>query len=263
MTVSWADGPVVALDLETTSTDPRRDRLVTASVVTITPGPPGTRPEVATRTWLADPGVEIPADATAIHGISTERARRDGRPAAEVVAEVAAELSRVWTPTTPLCAFNAAFDLTMLDAELRRHHGRGLPLGGPVVDPWCVDRHVDPHRRAKRTLGAVCEHYRVRLDDAHTSTGDALAAARLAWRLAKVYPDEVGLVDPSVLHDRQAVWFREGELAYADGLERRATRTSGATADRLRARAGEVRSCARSWPVLPDPRGADEERRAQ
>ncbi|WP_246477602.1 exonuclease domain-containing protein [Actinokineospora xionganensis] len=254
--VSWADGPIVAMDLETTDVDPRRDRMVTAAIVTITPNGPGMRPEVNTRTWLADPGVEIPADATAIHGITTELARIEGRPSPEVIDELAAVLAEVWTPTTPLCAFNAAFDLTMLDAELQRHHGRSLPLSGPVVDPLCIDRQLDTQREGKRTLAAVCGHYQVRLDNAHTSSGDAIAAARLAWRLARVYPEAVGRVAPHVLHSRQARWYRDSEFAYADKLERRAAgsdaRGDGDGAARLRARAVDVRAGARSWPLLPE-----------
>ncbi|MDQ3091103.1 MAG: exonuclease domain-containing protein [Actinomycetota bacterium] len=179
-TGSWAEGPLVALDVETTDTDPHRDRIVTVAVITIKPGRPGERPGVSTRTWLADPGVDIPPAATAIHGINTEQARRDGRPAAEVLAEVTALLAQVWTAVTPLCAFNAAFDLTMLDAELQRHHGRSLLLSGPVIDPLCIDHHLDPDRVGPRNLAAVCDHYQVGLDGAHTSAGDALAAARLA-----------------------------------------------------------------------------------
>ncbi|MFD7660111.1 exonuclease domain-containing protein, partial [Actinosynnema sp. NPDC059797] len=255
---SWAHGPLVALDLETTDVDPHRDRIVTAAVVTITPRGPGERPEVDTRTWLADPGVDIPAEATAIHGISTDQARREGRPAAEVVAEVAGHLARVWLPTTPLCAFNAAFDLTMLDAELRRHHGRGLPSAGPVVDPLCVDRHLRPVRGwdDKRTLAAVCAHYRVRLDNAHTSAGDAIAAARLAWALATRHPDEVGLLDPRELHERQVGWYREQEHEYAARLERRweqrvARAGEDEHTDRLRDRIADVRARARTWPLVP------------
>ncbi|MEJ2855482.1 MULTISPECIES: exonuclease domain-containing protein [unclassified Saccharothrix] len=253
---SWADGPLVALDLETTDVNPRKDRMVTAAVIVITPGPPRTRPQVRTHTWLADPGVEIPADATAIHGITTEVARLRGRPAAEVIAEVATMLAEVWTATTPLCAFNAVFDLTMLDAELKRHHGRGLPLGGPVVDPLCIDRQLDPQRAGKRTLAAMCDHYQVRLEGAHTSSGDAIAAARLAWRLARTYPDAVGRVAPQELHAQQARWYRDNEFAYADKLERRAqglaARGDRVGADKLGARADEVRDRARSWPLAPD-----------
>jgi DNA polymerase-3 subunit epsilon len=174
---SWCDGALVALDLETTDVEPHRDRIVTASVVAITPRIVG-RPEVSARTWLANPGVDIPADATEIHGVSNEQARREGRPPAEVVMELVEHLAERWTASVPLCVFNAAFDLTMLDAELRRHHRRSLPLSGPVVDPQVIDRHLDPRRTGRRTLRDVCEHYQVRLDRAHDGVQDALAAAR-------------------------------------------------------------------------------------
>ncbi|HET9254573.1 MAG TPA: DEAD/DEAH box helicase, partial [Pseudonocardiaceae bacterium] len=260
-TESWAEGPLIALDAETTGTDPHQDRIVTVTVITINPGQPGERPEVSTRTWLADPGVDIPAEVTAIHGISTEQARRDGRPAAEVIAEVTAWLAQVWTATTPLCAFNAAFDLTMLDAELRRHHGRGLPLSGPVIDPSCIDHHLDPDRAGTRNLAAVCAHYQVRLDGAHTSEGDALAAARLAWRLAGTQPDRIGLLAPHILHSHQARWYHDRELAFADKLDRkiRYLRAQGGNTgevSQLLARATKVRARARSWPLQhPEPSG--------
>ena len=44
--------------------------------------------ELVSKTWLVDPGVEIPDGATAIHRITTERARRDGRPPVHAVAEI-------------------------------------------------------------------------------------------------------------------------------------------------------------------------------
>ncbi|GAA2669060.1 MULTISPECIES: exonuclease domain-containing protein [Actinosynnema] len=253
-TGSWADGPLLALDLETTDVEPRRDRIVTASVVVITPGAEGARPDVEVRTWLADPGVPIPASATAIHGISTEQARAEGRPVGEVVAEVEALLGELWTPSTPLCAFNAPFDLTMLDAELLRHHGRSLRVSGPVVDPLCVDRALDRQRVGKRTLGAVCEHHGVRLEGAHTSAGDALAAARLAWKLARVHPVEMGGIPLAELHERQVGWFREQELVYAAGVDRRIELAvaEGRDSSWLRRRAAAVRRNAESWPVLPE-----------
>ena len=256
LSTSWSDGPIVALDLETTDTDPHRDRLVSAAVVTINPGRPGERRRVTRRTWLANPGVDIPADATEIHDITTEQARRDGRSAADVCAEVSAFLAEVWTPTTPLCAFNAAFDLTMLDAELQRYHGRRLLLSGPVIDPRCIDLYLDPHGTRRRNLSAVCAHYQVRLDKAHDSAEDAIAAARLAWQLAKTQPARVGLIDPRVLHSYQAGWYRDREFAYADKLDRRIRLLSarGGETDevaRLRARASAVRACAGVWPLLP------------
>ncbi|WP_020497182.1 exonuclease domain-containing protein [Sciscionella marina] len=252
----WSDGPIVALDLETTDVDPHRDRIVTASVVTVAPQP-GQSPAVHSYTWLTDPGVEIPADATAIHGITTEQAQRDGRPTAEVIAEITAYLAEVWTLTSPLCAFNAPFDLTMLDAELRRHHQRSLALSGPVIDPLCIDRHLDPRRTGRRTLRDVCVHYGVRLDQAHDGTEDALAAARLAWRLATSRPTQIGLVAPRELHGQQSRWFRAHQTDFADKLDWRARKlvNEGANATevaRLRDHATDTRAAAKTWPLLPE-----------
>ncbi|GAA3366567.1 hypothetical protein [Saccharopolyspora gregorii] len=82
-------------------------------------------------------------------------------------------------------------------------------MTGPVVDPRCLDKRFDRYRKGKRTLGALCEHYRVRLDSAHDATADALACARLAWRLAKTHPDEIGTRALAALHEDQTGWHRD------------------------------------------------------
>ncbi|MEC3978929.1 exonuclease domain-containing protein [Amycolatopsis sp. H20-H5] len=255
----WADGQLLALDLESTDVDPRRDRLVTASIVTITPSRTGGKPQIETRNWLADPGIDIPADATALHGITTDYARTHGRPAAEVVEEVSSHLARIWTATVPLIVFNAPFDLTMLDAELRRHHGRGFDLSGPVVDPICIDRHLHPKRAEKRTLANLCQHYKVRLDQAHSSADDAVAAARLAWRLATAEPERIGRLAPRTLHNQQAKWFREQQRSRATDLEYRLgrlPRSDTARIDRLQQQISDARAAATAWPLLPETTAA-------
>lgn len=63
--------PALAVfDLETTGVDVTSARIVTAFVGVLSVD--GTL--ISSRSWLADPGVEIPAGAAAIHGITTERA---------------------------------------------------------------------------------------------------------------------------------------------------------------------------------------------
>ncbi|WP_031078425.1 exonuclease domain-containing protein [Streptomyces sp. NRRL WC-3742] len=207
--MSWWQQPLVGFDLETTGTEPAVDRIVTAALVDTVGAV-----RVGGATWLLDPGVPIPAEAEAIHGIGDDLARRKGRPAKEAVEEIAAALCERLAAGRPVVAFNAPFDLSLLDAELGRH---GLPtlaqrLGGPVgpvLDALVIDRAVDKYRKGSRTLQRVCEVYGVELTDAHEAGSDALAAVRVAVALAERYPAEVGGLGLEQLHRRQIGWYRE------------------------------------------------------
>ncbi|MBW5485165.1 exonuclease domain-containing protein [Streptomyces bambusae] len=219
----WHRGVLVGFDLETTGTEPGESRIVTAAVVDVHDGEVRGR-----RTWLADPGIPIPEQASAIHGISSERAAAQGRPAREVADEVAAELAEWWLAGAVVVAYNASFDLTLLSAELARY---GLPsladrLGGartgPVVDPLTIDRAVDRYRRGKRTLEAACAVYGVPLDHAHDAGADALAAVRVARALAERHP-RVAELDPAELHDRQGVWYARWARDFEAYLRRQGT----------------------------------------
>ncbi|MGX1116352.1 DNA polymerase III epsilon subunit-like protein [Streptomyces ambofaciens] len=176
--MSWHLKRMAAFDLETTAADPEQARIVTACVVQVGGGQP---PQPAT--WVADPGVDIPDEAANIHGYTTERARAEGRPAAEVVEEITAALGQVLAHGIPIVAMNARYDLTVLDRECRRHGLETLldryvdSMIWPVIDPFVIDKHVDRYRRGSRTLTALCEHYKVKLDGAHDSAADAIAAA--------------------------------------------------------------------------------------
>ena len=206
--MSWHNGPMVAFDTETTGTDPLEARIVSVCLARCEAG---ATPEVAS--WLVDPGIEIPAEASAVHGISTEVARRDGRPPAEVLEPVAVQLVAAWRSGLPTIAMNACYDLTVIERELDRN---GLPSLGErlegepmlVVDPLVIDRHLARYRPGKKRLEDLCRVYRVTLDGAHTADGDALAAARVAWRMATRHPDELGGDLPG-LQRLQAAWHRE------------------------------------------------------
>jgi DNA polymerase-3 subunit epsilon len=186
--MGWYGGPLVGFDTETTGVDVTVDRIVTAAVVRRD----GSGTEA--RTWLVDPGVPIPEAATAVHGISTEVARTQGRPAAEALDEVASALVAAWRAGTPVVAFNACYDLSLLDAELRRH---ALPtvarrLGraaGPVVDPLVLDRALERYRPGKRRLGDLCAVYGVPTPDAlHAAHVDVAATLDLLEHIVARYP---------------------------------------------------------------------------
>ncbi|MEV7776208.1 exonuclease domain-containing protein [Kitasatospora sp. NPDC086791] len=212
----WYTGPLASFDTETTGVDVEHDRIVSAAlVVQPAPGAP-----VRTTTWLADPGVPIPDGACAVHGITDEHVRLHGRPARAVVAEVTRALAAVARAGHPVVVMNAPYDLTLLDRELRRHHGLtlagGLAAAGLLVlDPRVLDKHVDRYRKGRRTLTDLCAHYGVELAGAHDAAADATAALTLTRRIGARYPAALGGLTAVELHQRQTVWH----AAQARGLQ--------------------------------------------
>lgn len=198
MTEPWWQGRMLAVDLETTCPDPEEARIVTATVVAVGGGEP--TDEVS---LIVDPQVEIPEEATAIHGVSTEKARAEGVHPQQALGTIMGALAPAAGGVLPLIAANARFDLTVIDRELRRW---GMPdlferLPFVVVDPFVIDKRLDRYRKSypnghtpesakaagipsSRTLEGMCRHYRVTLDGAHDAAFDAIAAARLVYRLA-------------------------------------------------------------------------------
>lgn len=212
--MTWYTGRMVAFDLETTSPNPEDARIVTACVVHVGGGQP-----TLARELLVNPGVDIPEAASAVHGITTEKARAEGVAPAVAVAEIAVHLSDAWRAGLPVVAFNAAYDLTVLDRELARHQDTTLTVAGPVIDPYVIDREVDKYRKGSRTLTAQAKHYRVALDSAHDATADAMCAARVAWRIADTFP-AVANMSLRDLHAAQAKWHAARQADFAAYLKR-------------------------------------------
>lgn len=206
---TWIRMPLLGFDTETTGVDVANDRIVTAALVLRVPG-------VSTdvRTWLIDPGVEIPAEAAAIHGISTEHARAHGVAPAGALDEIARELAHHLAQGVPVVAYNAAFDLSLLDAELVRHGLPTLPerLGRPVepvVDPLVIDRWKDRFRTGKRRLGDLSEWYGVTNEgDLHTADVDVLATLDVLEALVRRFP-ELARTSLEELHREQIGAHRE------------------------------------------------------
>jgi len=234
--MSWHTGRLAAFDIETTGVNPESDRIVTAAVSVV-----GGDLAAEHHSWLVDPGIDIPAGATSVHGITTERARAEGRSPGEAIDEIATALADQLQQGVPVVAFNARFDLTILDRETRRHGLRPLldRVGGPhgmlVVDPHVLDKKVDRFRRGKRTLGAVCEQYRVPLDELHAANTDALAAARLAFKMGATVT-ELRDIDLRVLHREQVSWATEQAASLEEYFRKE----------------GRDQHVEGAWPVIPD-----------
>lgn len=176
----WHAQPLAALDTETTGTDPATARIVTAAIVHRRPGE---RP--APIRWLIDPGVDIPAEATAVHGYTNDRihqtlAKHGARPGWAVQAHAGGGIKPMPTEQAidaihmqaasllgrdqALIVHNAAYDLTLLEHEARRYgidplSVRPAGLVG-VVDPMVIEKQFDPYRKScykKGPDGTACD----------------------------------------------------------------------------------------------------------
>ena len=211
--MTWTDGPLLGFDTETTGVDVDHDRIVTAALVR------RDREGTHVRTWLIDPGVEIPEGASAIHGISTEHAREHGVQPGPALDEIAAAIAEAMRDGTPVVAYNASYDLCLLEAELRRH---GLPtvedrLGGavqPVIDPLVLDRAEDRFRKGKRKLVDLCGVYQVvDTGSLHTADVDVVATLDVLDRIVGRFP-HLGDLDLVSLHDYQVTAHRAWAEAF-------------------------------------------------
>lgn len=221
MSEKWWEQRCVAVDLETTGTDVFADRIVTAAVVHHTPGE---RPR--TLSWVIDPGVPIPPEAADVHGWTDDKVKAHPRvrQPADALFEIAGQVALPMSLGVPLVAFNASFDLSMLEAECARHGvdtlaSRLTPKGvRGVVDPFVIDKHYS-RRKGSRRLGDQCDYYKVLHAGTHDAGADALASVRLVARLVACYPELRRLSLPQ-LHAAQVGWRREqmdSLRAYFDG----------------------------------------------
>ncbi len=212
--LSWHELPRASFDLETTGRDPQLARIVTASIILVD----GSGNVLTHHEWLVDPGVEIPAEAAAIHGVSTEKARSEGISAAEAVRQISSVLAEAFAAGIPVLAFNASYDFTVLAREAERH-GCTAPVPFPVIDPYIMDKQADRFRRGKRTLTAMAEHYGVAFDNAHTSAADVMATLAVGAAVAAAFP--VMAQDARTMHALQVQWAAEQAASFQAYLRRR------------------------------------------
>jgi DNA polymerase III subunit epsilon len=194
---------------ETTGIAPETTRIVQAHVSLLD----HTGSVVEGRDWLIDCGIDIPEQATRVHGITTERMRAEGAPAAESIQEIVAYLGEFFAQGVAVVAYNASYDFTILDREAKRYELTPLDRPRPIVDPLVIDRQLDKYRKGVRNLVANAELYGVILENAHDASADAIAAGRVAQAIAAKYFDQLDI--PALdLHVRQEEWALEQAASY-------------------------------------------------
>lgn len=166
----WDELPITVLDVETTGKTPGLDRTVQVGVVRFE------RREVVGSVWsYINPGVPIPSEVTAIHGVTDEHVA--GAPdLAEYFTRP--EVTRLISDAQP-CAYNAGFDQRFLPPL------DGIDWDWPWIDPLVLVRKVDRYVSGKgqKKLGPACTRYGVELTKAHDAAADAKAAGELLFKL--------------------------------------------------------------------------------
>lgn len=170
----------IVLDTETTGLSPKDGhRMVEIGAIEII----GRRPTGRTFHKYLNPGRDIEADATRVHGITNERVK-DCPSFAQIAPEFLAFIG-----SDPLVAHNAGFDMGFINFELTAHGFEFLT--NPVVDTLQMARIKFPG--APASLDALCRRFSVDI------SGRSLHGALLdAGLLVDVYVELTGGLQPGL-----------------------------------------------------------------
>ena len=198
--------PLIVFDIESTGVNARQDRIIELAAIRVEPD--GTETE---KCWLLNPGVKIPPETTAVHGI-TDDIVKDCPTFADVADDVEAFFAGC-----DLCGFCAdRFDIPCLEAEFARVK-RNFDVAGR--------RHVDAmriyHKKEPRNLTAAVRYYCGRDHaGAHGAEADTRATLDVLKAQLEMYddlPKSVPELD-ELLSPRDASFAdRKGLLRWVDG----------------------------------------------
>ena len=153
--------PLVFFDLETTGTNTQTDRIIEISLVKLFPDG---QEEIYTS--RVKPGIPIPAEATAVHGISDADVANS-----PTFSQIAPEITNR-IAGSDLCGYNIVrFDFPLLRMEYYRNNIAFDIDGINLVDPMKIFMMKEP-----RDLTAALQFYCNRnLEDAHSAEADTIA----------------------------------------------------------------------------------------
>lgn len=186
--MSWLDGlrrrvaPVnetrwVMLDVETSGLDPRRDQLLAIAAIALQVDwparrlaiVPGDSFEVVLRQDVASTHDNI-----LLHGIGAQRQRDGAEPA------LALRAFADFVGHSPLLAFHAAFDQTLIGRFARAHLGAELPNPWVDIEHLCAITHESVRARS---LDEWMAHFGIHCAVRHQAAADTLAECELLLRV--------------------------------------------------------------------------------
>ncbi len=200
------DRPLIVFDIESTGVNAHQDRIIELAAIRVEVD--GTETE---KCWLLNPGVKIPPETTAIHGI-TDEIVKDCPTFKDKIDEIEA-----FFKGCDLSGFNAdRFDIPCLEEEFARA-GRNFGEAGR--------RHVDVqriyHKKEPRDLTAAVRFY---CDRDHAGAHGAEADTRATLDVLKAQlekyrdlPKTVGEMDEFLTPRDPANADRRGLLRWVNG----------------------------------------------
>lgn len=167
--------PLVFFDLETTGTNVTKDRIVEISIIKLLPGG-----EKIEKTRRVNPGMPIPAAATAVHHITDADVREEPK-----FSQLAKSLSE-FIGDSDIAGFNSnRFDVPLLIEEFARAGIDFQTAGRRFVDVQAIF-----HKMEQRTLVAAYKFYCGKeLDNAHSAIADTAATLEVLMGQLDRYPD--------------------------------------------------------------------------
>lgn len=169
------DRPLVFLDLETTGLSISDDRIIELAIIRLSP-----QGDVLERVRRFNPGIPIPAEASAVHGI------HDADVAGEAPFAARAKALHELLDPCDLAGFNIRrFDVPMLLAEFRRAGIDFDARSRKLIDVQLIFHHQEP-----RDLSAAARFYLGREHkEAHTAIGDIRTTAAVLAAQLERYED--------------------------------------------------------------------------
>lgn len=198
--------PIAFIDLETTGVNVGSDRIVEISILKINPD--GSQ---VVKTEKVNPGMPIPAESTAIHGISDADVKE-----APLFKDLAKKLA-IFLHDCDLGGYNSnKFDIPLLVEEFLRS---GVQFS--MKDRMAIDVQNIFHKMEQRTLKAAYKFYcEKELENAHSAEADIKAT----WEILEAQLEKYGDLNPEVDFLSEFSRFHNsadlmGRLVYNDNKE--------------------------------------------
>lgn len=170
-------------------------------------------------TWeyFINPGVPVPEEAAAVHGFDDDFLAENGEDPEKTLIRI----KYLFLEKRDLIqvAFNMNYDLSIIDAEMKRHgvsdnFGTWFAENAKLVDGLVIDRYKDKYRKGKRNLETQAKHYGVEFDpdEAHNALYDTQITAKVTVKILEKFGT------PTT--KEQAQWYKEWANGFQEYLRR-------------------------------------------